>query len=157
MDMEQLLTKKAEELLKTEVVYCRNVRLLIEHYYKPLRALSYTKDKLLDPQETDTVFSNIEVIEKVATEMLQRLTERIEEEQSHRVGDIFCNLGFSLQVAALIPGGVTISNSTPLTHPVPTCSFTRSSSRTSGRPRPACTRRRAAARSPTGPTRPRSG
>eukprot|EP01052_Picozoa_sp_SAG31_P011552 SAG31_NODE_656_length_13120_cov_10.091237_8_plen_514_part_00 len=94
---EMLLTNKADELLRTEKIYCHNLQLLVDHYYMPLLSRSNTDEKLLDPSQINTVFSNIETIRTAALQLLQELTRCIEQERSWRLGSIFCNLGRALQ------------------------------------------------------------
>jgi hypothetical protein len=55
----------ANEILSTEINYCRDLNMCIEHYFKPLRALAYTKEKPMEPHEVALVFSNIEDIHLV--------------------------------------------------------------------------------------------
>jgi len=90
--MEEEIRKRCiDEIITTEESYVEAMYTLVQHYLKPLKELAILSDK-----EILSIFSNIEIIANLNTELLKQLEERkviwVDEEPSI-IGDIFVRMG----------------------------------------------------------------
>ena len=92
-------TKVLVEIVSTEDTYVDCVTTLLEEYYYPLRDAQYTHEGPILPMEkVMRIFSNLEAIVLVNSELLDKLKRRIEDDGSDRVGDIFLSMSFALKL-----------------------------------------------------------
>eukprot|EP01045_Picozoa_sp_COSAG04_P030187 COSAG04_NODE_5171_length_1713_cov_6.622057_2_plen_253_part_01 len=92
------------EVLETERNYVEDLTKAIEHYFKPLRLLAHTKEKLLDADAVAAIFGNLEDVLVIAEELLARIEEEVGSGGSS-LGPIFKAHSFALKLYARYVSG----------------------------------------------------
>ena len=87
--------KIANEILETERVYVKNLELMVNLYYLPLKDIANsTTPSFISIKEVNAIFSNIELILNVNKQLLTSLEDRIAVHwsKSQKIGDVFLRL-----------------------------------------------------------------
>lgn len=83
----------AKEILSTEQSYVTSLMVLREAYITPIKNSVGTKDEILNVEQANILFSNIDDIFKVNKELLKSLRQRMTDWDvaKTKIGDIFVN------------------------------------------------------------------
>lgn len=83
----------AKEILSTEQSYVTSLMVLREAYITPIKNSVGTKDEILNAEQANILFSNIDDIFKVNKELLKSLRQRMTDWDvaKTKIGDIFVN------------------------------------------------------------------
>eukprot|EP01103_Thecamoeba_quadrilineata_P005689 TRINITY_DN1545_c0_g1_i1.p1 TRINITY_DN1545_c0_g1~~TRINITY_DN1545_c0_g1_i1.p1 ORF type:complete len:241 (+),score=63.09 TRINITY_DN1545_c0_g1_i1:88-810(+) len=85
--------KIALEILETERNYIKNLNILIGLYVLPLRTIVGTEDEIVGEEELRKIFSNVELLVKINSELLHQLHTRMENwSETQLIGDVFDNM-----------------------------------------------------------------
>jgi len=71
MENEELRNRVIDEIISTEETYVESIHSLVQNYLKPLKELT-----ILSEKEIHFIFSNIEIINNLNTELLKQLVDR---------------------------------------------------------------------------------
>eukprot|EP01098_Paradermamoeba_levis_P003190 TRINITY_DN1484_c0_g9_i1.p1 TRINITY_DN1484_c0_g9~~TRINITY_DN1484_c0_g9_i1.p1 ORF type:complete len:304 (+),score=81.93 TRINITY_DN1484_c0_g9_i1:213-1124(+) len=89
----------AQEILKTEQLYLKNLSTLVKVFLMPLRAAVSEGNEIITTVEIRKIFSDIEVIININHELLRELEPRIQNWSSTQcLGDVFLNMSKFLKV-----------------------------------------------------------
>eukprot|EP01087_Luapelamoeba_hula_P017914 TRINITY_DN569_c1_g1_i1.p1 TRINITY_DN569_c1_g1~~TRINITY_DN569_c1_g1_i1.p1 ORF type:complete len:808 (-),score=160.74 TRINITY_DN569_c1_g1_i1:172-2595(-) len=86
-------TEVSRELLSTEEYYLNQLRMVVEVFVLPLKKAAETGRPILSEAEIRAIFSTIEVIVRINTELLQQLKSRTRDwGPNQKLGDVFVKM-----------------------------------------------------------------